>query len=62
MDNIQNIADPVQYKHDRMLKEWLAKQTCTKDEMYMEIYEAMKEMKMNAAAEDFHTKAFGDIK
>ena len=61
MNSIQNIDNPVQYQHDKMLQKWLAKQTCTKDEMYRKIYKAMKEMEMLAAAEQFHKKAFVDI-
>ena len=61
MSTIPNIDNPVQYQHDKMLLAWLAKQTCTKDEMYRKIYKTMKEMGMNAAAEEFHKKAFGDI-
>ena len=45
-----------------MLQKWLAKQTCTKCEMYLQIDEALKEMEFNAAAEVFNKNAIGDIK
>ena len=61
MNTIQNIDNPVQHKYDKMLQEWLAKQTCTKHEMYLKIYEALKEMELIAAAEVFYKTAIGDI-
>ena len=61
MNTIQNIDNPVQHKYDKMLQAWLAKQTCTKQEIYMKIYDAMKEIELNAAAQEFYKKAIGDI-
>ena len=61
MNNIEKIDNPVQYKYNKMLQKWLAKQTCAKGEMYNKIYKAMKEMDMNAAAEDFKKEALVDI-
>ena len=61
MDTIQNIDNPVQYKYNKMLKAWLAKQTGNKKEIYMKIYKAMEGMEMNKAAEDFYKNAIGDI-
>ena len=61
MNTIQNIDDPVQHQYDKMLQKWLAKQSCTKHEMYLQIYEAMKEMELNAAAEVFYKNAIRDI-
>ena len=57
MGNIQNIGNPVQHKFDEMLEKWLAKQTCTKQEMYEKIYKAMRNMDRNRDAEDFKKKA-----
>lgn len=61
MNTIQNIDNPVQHKYDKMLQVWLAKQTCTKREMYLKIYEALKEMELNAAAQVFYKNAIEDI-
>ena len=61
MNSIQNIDNPIQHKYDKMLQTWLAKQTCTKREMYLQIYEALKDMELNAAAEVFYKNAIGDI-
>ena len=57
IDTIQNIANPVQYKYDKMLQKWLAKQTCTKHEMYLQIYQALKEIELIADAKEFYKKA-----
>ena len=57
MKNIQNINDPTQHKFDKMLQKWLAKQTCTKQEMYKKIYDTMRNMDRNRDAEDFKEKA-----
>ena len=57
MDSIPNIENPTQHKFDKMLQEWLAKQTCTKQEMYKKIYTAMRNMDRNRDAEHFKEKA-----
>ena len=57
MNNIQNIENPIQHKFDEMLEKWLAKQTCTKQEMYEKIYTAMRNMDRNRDAEHFKEKA-----
>ena len=57
MNNIQNINNPTQHKFDKMLQAWLAKQTCTKQQMYKKIYDAMRNMDRNKDAEDFKKKA-----
>ena len=54
MNTIQNIDNPVQHKYNKMLQAWLAKQTCSKHEMYSQIFEALKQMKSNVAVEAFN--------
>ena len=57
MNNIQIINNPTQHKFDKMLQEWLAQQTCTKQEIYKKIYDAMIKMVRIKDAEDFKEKA-----
>ena len=49
--------NPTSHKFKEMLQGWLHKQTCSKREIYVKIYEALKSIELNAAAEEFREKA-----
>lgn len=61
LNNIQNIHNPTEYKFKEMLQEWLRKQKCSKHDVFTKFYEALKEIRLIKAAEEFSEKALGDI-
>ena len=58
LNNIQHIDDPTQYKFDRMLKRWVGQQTCTKDEVYAKIHDALEGIQLVRAAEEFYHNVY----
>ena len=57
MENIRLTNDPTTHKFKEMLRRWLDKQTCSKHEIYVKIYEALIGIELIAAAEEFKKKA-----
>lgn len=61
MRAIQNTNNPTEDKFKEMLQRWLDDQgSSTKHDVYTKFYNALKGIKLIAAAEDFHKKAFDD--
>ena len=56
LNNIKITNNPTYHKFKEMLLEWLEKQTCSKREVYVKLYEALTEIQLNAPAEEFKKK------
>ena len=56
LNNIKTNNNPTEHKFKEMLLRWLNKQTCSKREVYMRLYEALVDIELLASAENFKKK------